>query len=387
MSLQQRLQILNQLGSELGAPVLSLATGDRPGLQTQLSAEQLVQFPRHLDAIGRHDHLALLLYTRGGDTNFPWPMVSFLRELCDRLTILVPFYAHSAGTLLALGADEIVMTRYATLSPIDPTVVNQFNPQDPANTASRLPIAVEDVLAFFELAEKHRASTDAGEFAFRRLAESVHPLALGNVQRSINQIRELALKMLRLRADPPADKEAQHLVSHLTTEMYSHMHMVSRREAGKIGLPIIVPTNAVEALLFAYYGELTTDLELLDKFDPPAILRRALATAAPVAAPVAAAPSGTAVPGPISPAPGSPLGPQPASIPTPPPQSVAIQVAVRVERAYIETSGTSDAFVTEGTISQQQVAIQMGSAGVQMLPNQQQMVTFEVLSEKWERMA
>src|SRR5207249_2164856 len=127
---QSRAALIAQLGQELNYPVLAYVTGDRPGLQTQVSGEQLALFPRHLRNLGTHEKLGLLLYTRGGDTNVPWSVVTMLREHCQQLAVLIPAAAHSSGTLLALGADEIIMTRYATISPIDPTVANAFNPQD-----------------------------------------------------------------------------------------------------------------------------------------------------------------------------------------------------------------------------------------------------------------
>ena len=136
MTLQTRSALLQRLEAELGYPVVAYVTGDRPGLQTQVSWDQVPLFRRHLSAMTESAEVGLVLYTRGGDTNVPWTVVSYLREHCDRLTVLIPFYAHSSGTLLTLGADNIVMTRYATISPIDPTVANQFNPQDPMNPAA-----------------------------------------------------------------------------------------------------------------------------------------------------------------------------------------------------------------------------------------------------------
>src|SRR5262249_29657057 len=49
--------------------------------------------PRHLEAIGKQERLALVLYTLGGDVNTPWPFVNFLRAYCDELFVLVPFWA------------------------------------------------------------------------------------------------------------------------------------------------------------------------------------------------------------------------------------------------------------------------------------------------------
>ncbi len=184
MPLQARSAILQEIGTELQAGVLAYVTSDRGNLKTEVGGDVLPRLPRHLEAIGKQDRLALVLYTLGGDTNTPWPFVNFLRSYCDELFVLVPFWAHSAGTLIALGADKIYMTRFGTLSPIDPSVTNEFNPQDPAHPVEHIPIAVEDVLAYFQLAsEQGQDDAALSSDAFRRLAESVHPLALGNVKR------------------------------------------------------------------------------------------------------------------------------------------------------------------------------------------------------------
>lgn len=155
MTLQSRAAAIDRLSAHLTYPVLAYVTGDRGGLETQIGADQLPLFPRHLSVLGSQERIGLLLYTRGGDTNVPWSVVTALREQCDRLTVLIPYYAHSSGNLLALGADEIVMTKFATISPIDPTVANAFNPQDLVDPGTRSPIAVEDVLAFLELAREN----------------------------------------------------------------------------------------------------------------------------------------------------------------------------------------------------------------------------------------
>src|SRR5262249_3447171 len=208
MSSQTRSEILQQISAELHSGVLAYVTGDRENLQADVSADVLRKLPRHLDAIGKRDRLALVLYTLGGDVNTPWPFVNFLRAYCDELYVLVPFWAHSAGTLIALGADKIYMTRFGTLSPVDPSVTNEFNPLDPASPGDRIPIAVEDVLAFFQLAyERGGEDPDLAGDAFRQLAESVHPLALGNVKRNIEQIWQLAKKLIRLHTPDFDDAE------------------------------------------------------------------------------------------------------------------------------------------------------------------------------------
>ena len=246
-----------------------------------MSTDVLRRAPRHLEAVGKHERLALVLYTLGGDTNTPWPFVNFLRSYCDELFVLVPFWAHSAGTLITLGADKIYMSRFGTLSPIDPAVTNDFNPRDPASPGDRIPIAVEDGLAFFQLAAEQGGDENAlASDAFNRLGEAVHPLALGNVKRSIEQIWQLAKKLIRLHTPDLDEAALTALVRRLTTELYSHSHLVTRSEAKELGLPVELPSEHLEERMLAHYELLKADLQLLERFDPgelhsPIVLERA----------------------------------------------------------------------------------------------------------------
>jgi len=46
VGLQERSSIIDQLATELKAPVLAYVTGDRPNLQTQVASEAVVRFIR-----------------------------------------------------------------------------------------------------------------------------------------------------------------------------------------------------------------------------------------------------------------------------------------------------------------------------------------------------
>lgn len=345
MPRDERVEMIRKLEAELKMPVLAYVTGDRSNMLAQIAFDQLPRFPRHLAAIGEQKAIALLLYTRGGDTNMPWPLINFFRAYAKRVVVLVPFFAHSAGTLICLGADEVLMSKLATLSPIDPSVANQFNPQDPLNPQNRFAIAVEDVMAYFALAKESGVKRDEDLGAtFRRLAEAVHPLALGNVQRSISMIQQLAEKLIRLHSKAP-DDEITELIKRLTTQFYTHNHYINRAEAVALGLPVKSPKAPVEALLLDYYGQLVDDLQLTENFDPSKFIAQAHAGA-------------------------------------------ALPAAHRFEQAIIETATTGDTFVIEGRIS-----LQPQQAPPQMLPPGMAppalppIATFEITRQEWERTA
>ncbi len=49
--------------------------------------------------------------------------MSLLRERFKKVSVLIPYVAYSAATLLALGADEIVMHPFSNLGPVDPQFI------------------------------------------------------------------------------------------------------------------------------------------------------------------------------------------------------------------------------------------------------------------------
>jgi ClpP class serine protease len=67
------------------------------------------------------DHgLTLILHTPGGITNAAETFVDYIRKKFPYVEVIVPTYAMSAGTMISLGADCIVMGKQSQLGPIDP---------------------------------------------------------------------------------------------------------------------------------------------------------------------------------------------------------------------------------------------------------------------------
>jgi ClpP class serine protease len=131
--------------------VIVYFTGDRPfELTHAMITEDAVRYLYdHLLSLkfeeGNTKIIDLFLYSRGGDVSVPWRIVSMIREFCDEFNVLIPYKAHSAATLLSLGADTIIMGKKAELGPIDPTLSRKSvgGPSTPPQD-----ISVEDVNSF-----------------------------------------------------------------------------------------------------------------------------------------------------------------------------------------------------------------------------------------------
>jgi len=272
---EKRLKVIQKIARLRESAVICYLTGDRENVNTRIAPDVLPVFYRHLEMIGRRKRIDLFLYTRGGDILTPWRLVHLIREYADEFNVLVPFRAYSAGTLVCLGADEIVMGKMGELGPIDPSVVNAFNPQDPANPVARIPVNIEDVYSYLTLAREVAGLTSEAELGkvFALLVERIHPLALGNVHRNYLLIRSLAARLLGLRKNHDVRAEVQRVVDHLTEKLYAHNHMISRREAAEeIGLPVAYPSRELEKFIWDLYQCYAGELCLNEPFNPVQLL-------------------------------------------------------------------------------------------------------------------
>ncbi|GIW77069.1 MAG: hypothetical protein KatS3mg104_2132 [Phycisphaerae bacterium] len=64
--------------------------------------------------------LDLVLHTPGGLVLAAVQIARAVRQRKGKVRVIVPHYAMSGGTLIALAADEIIMSRHAVLGPVDP---------------------------------------------------------------------------------------------------------------------------------------------------------------------------------------------------------------------------------------------------------------------------
>ena len=270
-----RKELYKQLEEARSSKLLVFVTGDRQGLETQIAPDCLDLFSHHLDSFvdsngGMPNKISLWLYSRGGITLTGWGIANLLKQFCRELEVIVFSKAHSTATLMCLGAEKIIMTKQATLGPIDPSINSPLNPQMPgAPVKTRVPVSVENVAGYIELAKKECGLKDTQSLAqiFLKLSENVHPLALGEVFRARGQIQMLADRLLSSNRSVSISKsKKKKLINILCREAGSHDFTISRREARGLGLIVETPTMEFYGLLKKIHDDISKELDLSSAF-------------------------------------------------------------------------------------------------------------------------
>ncbi|MBI2850586.1 MAG: serine protease [Chloroflexi bacterium] len=267
-----RKALYQELEMRRDSKVICYVTGDRRQLETQIHSEVLDFLVQHLDTIGIVERVSLVLYTRGGNTLASWSVANLIRQFCDKFEVIIPMKAHSGGTLIALGADKIVMTKQATLGPIDPSVNTPLNPVPQGGPGiSRVPVSVEAVNGFIEFVKSAGVSKKEMCSVLEELSKQVHPLVLGEAFRARSQIRMLAQKLLSRQIDD--ESKIKRILAFLCSESGSHDYTINRREArNELGLVVETPDQSLYELIKAIYDDIAKELQLTSPYSPDMIL-------------------------------------------------------------------------------------------------------------------
>jgi hypothetical protein len=290
MAYADRLALIKEIEEIRGSTVICYLTSVRPNVGAQIAEDAVRVFFDHLMLLpSRPNKIDIFLCSNGGSGVVPWRLISLLREYSDEIGVLLPFRAYSAATMFALGADEIVMHPFAEMGPIDPTVSNEFNPLNPI-TQQPIGISVEDVKAYVAFIKDTVGIRHEDELieAVKILADKVHPLALGNVERFISQSRMIARKILLTHMKEDSDRhKIEDTIDTLASKLYFHGHPINRKEArDELGLKVAATVSAsLETAMWKLYSDFEMELKNNVPFDPMSDIFRK--SAAAVAAAVA----------------------------------------------------------------------------------------------------
>jgi hypothetical protein len=240
MGYAERKQIIEKIERLRGSKVITYVITTRQFLNVGMEIRDLREFYRHLERFRdiKAEKIDLIIYSPGGETTVGWALVNLIREFSKKFGVIVPYNAFSCATVVSIGADEIIMGKMGSLGPIDPQVINPFNPE---KQNQPIPISVEDIGGFISLLRDKFEMRDEKLLAklSERLATDIRPLALGYAYRQYIKAREDARKLLELHMDPVHEKpKIDKIIEILVEKLYFHLHHINRKEALDIGLKI-----------------------------------------------------------------------------------------------------------------------------------------------------
>lgn len=206
----------------------------------------------------RRPNVMLVLSTYGGDARVAYRIARRLQADYDRLIVFVYGFCKSAGTLLALGANEVVLSNYAELGPLD---VQVRKTDEVGEVSSGLtPMQALDTLSTqaFQLFEQQfsKLRNDlemttklAAEIASKmtvgllgHVYGQIDPMRLGELSREIRVASEYGQRLVG------QDRKKKAALARLITGYPTHGFVIDRGEASALFDGVREPSVEEEAL-------------------------------------------------------------------------------------------------------------------------------------------
>jgi ClpP class serine protease len=149
----------------------------------------------------------IIIHTPGGLVLASLQIAMALNKHKGKVTVFVPHYAMSGGTLIALAADEVVMCNTAVLGPVDPQI-------DKYPAVSLLRVVKEKPIS--DIDDNTLIMADIGEKALKQVEKSIYDLLIDNFD----------------------DVKAKAIAKKLTEGKWTHDYPITFEEAKELGLNV-----------------------------------------------------------------------------------------------------------------------------------------------------
>ena len=187
-----------------------------------------------LHNVPKGSDLDFMLHTPGGDMDAAEKLITMIRTRVGNgyLRVIVPDFAKSAGTLMAIGADKIVMSDTSELGPIDPQItLNDAH-------GNSIPHSIQSYLDAYKAHSEALQRNPADETA-RIMLGKLDPGTIKLFEAARQRARTFAENQLKrgmLRNKPGYTKVAADLMD--TTRWLSHGQMIGHADALALDLDI-----------------------------------------------------------------------------------------------------------------------------------------------------
>lgn len=213
-----RLSLIRRLEKKLGCRVVTLIhRQERIGLfgipfYKYIDIEDSEQVLRAIRMTPQDMPIAIVVHTPGGLVLAAAQIALALRDHKAKTIAIIPHYAMSGGTLIALAADEVWMDQNAVLGPVDPQL---SDPRHGAIPAASLLKVVRDK-GRDKVRDEYLILADVAEKAVKQMEELVYTLT----------------------KDKFGEEKARELAKIMVEGRWTHDYPITVEEARKIGIPV-----------------------------------------------------------------------------------------------------------------------------------------------------
>ncbi|MBE3565817.1 MAG: ATP-dependent Clp protease proteolytic subunit [Thermogemmatispora sp.] len=212
---QARVRIIRSLEEKRGSRVITLIHREEAlsflgiPLRRFITIEDSEQILRAIRLTPDDLPIDIILHTPGGLVLAAEQIAHAIRKHKAKVTVFVPHYAMSGGTLIALAADEIVMDENAVLGPVDPQLGNY-----PAASILRV------------VEQKDKNELEDATLIMADIAA-----------KAVTQLKLLVMDILSAKME---EAKAAEITEALTSGQWTHDYPITVDKLEKLGLPVTV---------------------------------------------------------------------------------------------------------------------------------------------------
>ena len=179
-----------------------------------------------VNSLGKQPNIDLYILSPGGYAHPAYKIARLFQNYSkEKFSVLIPYYAKSAATILSLGADEIVMGPASELGPIDPQL---FIP----NSHSTSTLALKEALDYITKAIKKDPKLAA---LYIPLLDKLDLITLGHFEREIKSAKQYGKVLLTSRnKNPLTEKNAEEIAGKFVQEYKNHSFVIDGKTADSL---------------------------------------------------------------------------------------------------------------------------------------------------------
>ena len=241
--------VIQSISEHFGGPVISYWNNPRGSV----CSNDVIALYNIVEKMGHHDTIYYFIKSDGGNGQASLRIVNLLRQHCHKLVALVPHECASAATMIAIGADEILMGPTAFLTAVDTSLNHALSPVDRDN--DRVSVSLDELNRVVRRWQEQGSKET--ENPYQSIFQYVHPLVVGAVDRAESLSIMLCKELLSYHIHDSG--KAMEISAALNSKYPSHSYPILINEAKSIGLNVGAiprPVNTLLLELNALYSEM-----------------------------------------------------------------------------------------------------------------------------------